>query len=333
MGLAGPKNKTKISQDPNNTQWAKSTTGFGHRMLSSLGWTPGSTLGSKDATHRAHFTQASHSHIRVVLRDDNLGIGAQKGRADTDVFGLDMFQGLLGRLNGKTQEQLEKEGKSRKDVLLGSVGRERYGNGMFVRGGFLVGDKIEDVVSVEEAERLDKVRLAHEAKVDAAKKGDVEDSSEKKRKRDGEEGGNAKAEKKSKRREAIVDSEETSKKAEKKAKKEKRRKSEVTSTSADSRAQSSITPEKAEKKRLKAEKRARKEARRIRREQKALKKASLSNSSDSDSSPDPPSAAQAAAQQALSARFATRQRYIQQKRMATTDQKALNEIFMIKAQN
>ncbi|TID27361.1 putative g-patch rna maturation protein [Venturia nashicola] len=330
MGLAGPKNKTKISQDPNNTQWAKSTTGFGHRMLSSQGWTPGSTLGAKNATHKAHFSQASHSHIRVVLRDDNLGIGAQKGRADTDVFGLDLYQGLLGRLNGKTQEQLEKEGKIRKDVLLGSVGRERYGNGMFVRGGFLVGDKIEDVVSVEEAQRLLEVRLAHEARVEAAKNGGVEKRSEK-RKRDGEEGVDLKAEKKNKKRKSIVEVEETDEKSAKKAKKDKKRKSEVTSTTADSTIQNTVTPEKAEKKRLKAEKRARKEARRIRREQKALKKASSSNSSDS--SPEPPSAAQAAAQKALSARFATRQRYIQQKRMATMDPTALNEIFMIKSQS
>ncbi|KAE9966026.1 hypothetical protein EG328_009214 [Venturia inaequalis] len=332
MGLAGPKNKTKISQDPNNTQWAKSTTGFGHRMLSSQGWTPGSTLGAKDATHKAHFSQASHSHIRVVLRDDNLGIGAQKGRADTDVFGLDLYQGLLGRLNGKSQEQLEKEGKIRKSVLLGSVGRERYGNGMFVRGGFLVGDKIEDVVSVEEAERLLEVRLAHEARVEAAGNGGVEEPTEKKRKRDGEEKSDANAEKKSKKRKSIVETEETEEteeKSAKKAKKDKKRKS----TSTESTTQKSITPEKAEKKRLKAEKRARKEARRIRREQKALKKASTSNVSSSDSSPEPPSAAQAAAQRALSARFATRQRYIQQKRMATMDQTALNEIFMIKAQN
>lgn len=324
--------KTKISQDPNNTQWAKSTTGFGHRMLSSQGWTPGSTLGAKDATHKAHFSQASHSHIRVVLRDDNLGIGAQKGRADTDVFGLDLYQGLLGRLNGKTQEQLEKEGKIRKDVLLGSVGRERYGNGMFVRGGFLVGDKIEDVVSVEEAQRLLEVRLVHEARVEAAKNGGVEEPGEKKRKRSGGDGAVAKAAKKCKKRKSVIEAEETDEKSTKKAKKDKKRKFEGISASTEFTIRKSITSEKAEKKRLKAEKRARKEARRIRREQKALKKASTSNSSSSDSSPEPPSAAQAAAQQALSARFATRQRYIQQKRMATMDQTALNEIFMIKAQ-
>lgn len=266
------------------------------------------------------------------MRDDNLGIGAQKGRADADVFGLDLYQGLLGRLNGKTQGQLEKEGKIRKDVLLGSVGRERYGNGMFVRGGFLVGDKIEDVVSVEEAQRLLDVRLAHEARVEAAKMGGIEEPSEKKRKRDGEERVDAKAEKKSKKRKSLVETEETDKKSAKKLKKDKKRKSEVTATTTPVES-TTITPENAEKKRLKAEKRARKEARRIRREQKALKKASSSNSSSSDSSPEPRSAAQAAAQQALGARFASRQRYVQQKRMATMDQTALNEIFMIKAQN
>jgi Pin2-interacting protein X1 len=291
-------------------------------MLSSQGWTPGSTLGSTTAQHKAHFTQASHSHIRVVLRDDNLGLGAQKGRADTDVFGLDMFQGLLGRLNGKSQEELEKEGAIRRDVLLGSVGRERYGDGMFVRGGWLVGDKIEDVVSVEEAERLAEVRLAHERRVEEGKSGEVEGEG-KRRKRDEEEG--RKTEKKSKKRKSTaIEEEESNEESAKKSNKDKKRKSEVTSTSS--------SDPKSEKKRLKSEKRARKEARRIRREQKALKKSSRSNSSSS-SSPEPPSAQQAAAQQALSARFATRQRYIQQKRMATMDQTALNEIFMIKSKS
>jgi Pin2-interacting protein X1 len=298
-------------------------------MLSSQGWTPGSTLGSKDAQHKAHLTQASHSHIRVVLRDDNLGLGAQKGRADTDVFGLDMFQGLLGRLNGKTQDQLEKEGKVRRDVLLGGIARERYGGGMFVRGGFLVGDKIEDVVSVEEAERLLQVRLAHEKKVEDSKDG-VEESAALKRKRDSEEGG---VEKKGMKRKSVVSAEETVEKETKKPRKDKKRDDEITSINEllpNSTTQGSELTAKSERKRLKAEKRARKEARRIRRERKALKKASTSNSSSSPSSPEPSSAVQAAARQALSARFATRQRYIQQKRMATMDQTALNEIFMIK---
>jgi Pin2-interacting protein X1 len=270
----------------------------------------------------------------VVLRDDNLGLGAQKGRADTDVFGLDMFQGLLGRLNGKSQAELEKEGKVRRDVLLGGIARERYGGTMFVRGGFLVGDKIEDVVSVEEAERLLQVRLAHERKVEEAKSG-MEDSSAKKRKRDGEESG--KAEKKSKKRKSVVEEEGSEEKEVKKSKKEKKKKKKFEITSNDDLPSESTTQDseptaKSEKKRLKIERRARKEARRIRREQKALKKASTltSSSSSSSSSPEPPSAVQAAAQQALSARFATRQRYIQQKRMATMDQTALNEIFMIK---
>ncbi|RAL62538.1 hypothetical protein DID88_005103 [Monilinia fructigena] len=51
MGLSAPKNKIKLSHDPNNTRWSGNTDSFGHRMMKSQGWTPGEYLGAKDAAH------------------------------------------------------------------------------------------------------------------------------------------------------------------------------------------------------------------------------------------------------------------------------------------
>ncbi|KAF4555269.1 SNF2 family N-terminal domain-containing protein 10 [Elsinoe fawcettii] len=151
MGLAGPKRRTKISADPNNTSWSSRTDRFGHKILTSQGWTPGSFLGASDAKHQAHYTAANASHIRVLLKDDNLGLGASRSKEGAETFGLDQFSGLLGRLNGKSEEALGKEDDARRDVRL-RLWADRRGGVRFVSAGFLVGDKVEKLRR-EEVER------------------------------------------------------------------------------------------------------------------------------------------------------------------------------------
>merc|ERR1711881_187796 len=150
MGLAGPRQRSKIGADPNNTKCAKSTDRFGHKILTAQGWKPGDTLGAENASHASHYTSASSSHIRVLLRDDNLGLGAKNGKQEADKFGLDMFQGLLGRLNGKSEAVLEKEAGYRRDIALKEMVVKRFGGTTFVSGGYLVGDKIERSVHVQQ---------------------------------------------------------------------------------------------------------------------------------------------------------------------------------------
>ncbi|KAJ5355320.1 Protein pxr1 [Penicillium cataractarum] len=142
MGLAGPKNKTKISHDPNNTKWARSTSGFGHRIMSAQGWTPGNRLGAKDAAHADLLTSASVSHIRVTIKDDNLGLGARVGR-EGQPTGLDAFKGLLGRLNGKSEEELHIEQRKRDDVHLARYVALKFQEVRFVRGGLLTQEKLQ----------------------------------------------------------------------------------------------------------------------------------------------------------------------------------------------
>jgi Pin2-interacting protein X1 len=142
MGLAAPRKKTKISHDPNNTSWSRSTDGFGHRILKAQGWTPGGFLGARNATHSDLFTTASASHIRVVLKDDTLGLGARPKRDLLDgPTGLDAFKGLLGRLNGKSDTQLEAEQQKRDDAKLARYAATKWQTVRFISGGLLVQEK------------------------------------------------------------------------------------------------------------------------------------------------------------------------------------------------
>ena len=134
-----------MSLDPNNTQWSRSTTKFGQKILESQGWIPGEFLGPKNAAHSAHHTVANTSHIRVTLKDNNLGLGAKPGRSQQDgqTTGLDMFQDVLGRLNGKSETQLVTDRKLRTQLRGSSFVEQRWGRLRFVSGGFLVGDELQ----------------------------------------------------------------------------------------------------------------------------------------------------------------------------------------------
>ncbi|KAJ6015066.1 Protein pxr1 [Penicillium herquei] len=142
MGLAAPKKKTKISHDPNNTKWARSTSGFGHKIMSAQGWTPGGRLGARDAAHADLLTAASHSHIKVTIKDDNLGLGARLAR-ESEPTGQDAFKGLLGRLNGKSEAELQKDERKSVDVKLARYVALKFPEVRFVRGGLLAQQKLD----------------------------------------------------------------------------------------------------------------------------------------------------------------------------------------------
>ncbi|KAI9745667.1 MAG: telomerase inhibitor [Claussenomyces sp. TS43310] len=127
--------------------------------MTAQGWQPGDYLGAKDAPHAELHTAANASYIRVLIKDDNLGLGAKKGSgiAPGECTGLDVFQNLLGRLNGKDEDEIFKEQKSREDLKRAIYTEQRWGSVRFVRGGLLVGDKIQDLID-HEAERLKQLK-------------------------------------------------------------------------------------------------------------------------------------------------------------------------------
>ncbi|OAL06820.1 hypothetical protein IQ06DRAFT_237235 [Phaeosphaeriaceae sp. SRC1lsM3a] len=361
MGLAAPKNRSKISNDPQNTNWANNTTRFGHRILQSQGWQPGESLGASDAAHAAHYTAASQSHIRVFLKDDNLGLGAKRGSERAENFGLAGLESILGRLNGKEAE-VKKEEERREEIEKRAFVYRKYGMMNFVSGGFLVGDKIKSRDEIKKEPEV-KVEVKSEPESDAA----ADDGSNKKRKRREQPdvvGEDTEEEPKLKRKKKSMDLREEAKKDTTKAKKDKKSKKErdgkkskkeKTTVTSDPEPMSSGAASPAsdpepltEKARRKAEKKARKEEKKLK---KALKKAAKkaakstddaedsSSESEEESTPSTSTPVTGASTPTISAAgltynprgmHAVRQKWIRQKKNATMDAQAMREIFMIK---
>ncbi|KAH8665185.1 hypothetical protein BGZ60DRAFT_410923, partial [Tricladium varicosporioides] len=179
MGLAAPKNKIKLSNDPNNTAWTNNTNSFGHRIMKSQGWQPGQYLGAKDAPHAEFHTAANASHIRVSIKDDNLGLGAKVGSGvgHGECTGLDAFKNILGRLNGKDEAEIAKEQQSRDDLKRAIYTERRWGSIRFVPGGFLIGDKIENLIEAE-AERIRNLRIGSSSNSSSPSSSESEEEAE-----------------------------------------------------------------------------------------------------------------------------------------------------------
>jgi Pin2-interacting protein X1 len=352
MGLAGTKNKTKLSHDPNNTAWSRSTTNFGHKILAAQGWKPGDYLGAENASHSGHYTAANASHIRVMLREENLGIGAQVGKGNAETFGLSMFSGLLGRLNGKSDGEVEKQQNALRDVQLSTFQAQRYGFMNFVSGGLLVGDKMEFPKSTV---MVNKAATGKESK-GTKRKAEQDNNEQPSSKRSKDVVNQKSADESSDDSSDLSEAAASAKKRKQRQTKSEKGTSSLSDTSSRAAAKELRRREKADRKaaraaakaskssgddgdkaRLKAEKRARKEERRKRKEEKRRRRAERStteaqtstaasaNSSDSDGTATPPVASGGFA----GGRHAVRQRYIQQKRMASMDPQALKEIFML----
>ncbi|KAL6706887.1 telomerase inhibitor [Coniothyrium glycines] len=361
MGLAAPKNRSKISNDPQNTTWANNTSRFGHRILASQGWQPGDSLGATDASHAAHYTAASQSHIRVLLKDDNLGLGAKRGSERAENFGLAGLASILGRLNGN-EEEVKKEEARQDEIEKRAFVYRKYGMMNFVSGGYLVGDKITKKADI---------KLEPQVKVEIKSEPESDDNrankKDKKRKRLEVEAVETrivdeptlKRKKKSMdlREEASKENENDSSKSkkQKKDKKDKSKRSKKTSASRpESAGSTSPTPASdpeplTDKARLKAEKKARKQEKKLKKAlKKAAKEAAKSNgdaeesSSDSDGEETTPTSSTTASVPATGTStpsglvytprgmHAVRQRWIRQKKAATMDAQAMKEIFMIK---
>lgn len=284
-----------------------------------------------------------------MLREDNLGLGAKIG-GNKDTFGLSMFSGLLGRLNGKDDGTLQKQEDARRDVELRLYHASKHGTMNFVSGGLLVGDKMEEpkstkiedikpqVFAVKEVTKTSKKRKASED--DAGE--NAEDTlskkrlkSEKKSMKDSTKEESERSDKKRKQKpesvsagESLASSDSDSSDGEDVTEKESRksRKSEKSTKS---------TSEINNKARLKEEKRARKEERRKRREEKRRRKeekaAKISSSKPSTVTSEAENSG-TSTPTFMGGRQAVRHRYIMQKRMASQSAQALKEIFMLQPQ-
>lgn len=80
-------------------------------MLMKMGWAPGKGLGVNE--------DGGQHHIKIKLKDDNLGLGAKKNQSDNWLGNTDAFSQLLANLNSQPQqpaaEEEEKEKEDKKD--------------------------------------------------------------------------------------------------------------------------------------------------------------------------------------------------------------------------
>lgn len=326
--------KRKLGNDPNNTKWSRNTDSFGQKLLRAQGWQPGEYLGATGAAHAEWHTQANSTHIQVTLKDDTLGLGAKRNNGD-ECTGLDAFQHLLGRLNGKSDDTLEAERKVREDVKLSLYVERKYGTIRFVKGGFLVGDQVTKTPSGEpEDATSDPVSEAPQVPLEAE----------------------APKKSKSKKRKADQDAEPEDDKARKKDKKSKKRKTEpevddqipAPACSIDNLSEVKVAKEKRDKKKEKKDKKlkekGKKEKRRkekssesstdtsetVSKEKKRRKKDSGSEKEPQttveSSLPTPNTSGTSTPVPTGSSRYLARSRFIAQKKMAFSDSVALNQV-------
>lgn len=309
MGLAEVKNRQKFGLDPRNTTWSNNTDRFGHQYLAKMGWAPGKGLGLVD--------HATVSHVKVLFKQDNQGLGAKLSKkTKKDEFdsgecaGLDVFQRILGRLNGKGDkvgDELDRQMKER--VLNGKWGMH-----------FVKGEVLRSTWDLE-AKKL----MAEQKPVPESKKRKTDDDSEeiklKRAKKEKSERRVKKDKKDKKDKKEKKEKSEKSEKSEKKDKKEKKdRKTKIDEDEKTKEADGSD-------KKLKKSKVTKKEKTKDRKSKSKKEKSPVDASSEvtrdtmlkpREQSPVP-----------ISTRLAVRAKWIRQKKASVMDAKALNEIFMV----
>nr|KAF6347176.1 PIN2 (TERF1) interacting telomerase inhibitor 1 [Pipistrellus kuhlii] len=89
--LAERRRKQKWALDPRNTRWSNDDSKFGQRMLEKMGWSKGKGLGAQE--------QGATEHIKVQVKNNNLGLGATINNEDNWIAHQDDFNQLLAQLN------------------------------------------------------------------------------------------------------------------------------------------------------------------------------------------------------------------------------------------
>lgn len=114
-------------------------------MMVQQGWSEGQSLGNRSSSHLAvnDADRLAAARVGILFKDNNLGLGAKTKSKDIEGqrTGLDAFQAMLGRLNGKSDKEVEAMEKKVEDRKLEMYAKGRWGGMVFVKGGTLVGEK------------------------------------------------------------------------------------------------------------------------------------------------------------------------------------------------
>ncbi|CAI2175374.1 11285_t:CDS:10 [Funneliformis geosporum] len=149
MGLAEPRIKQRISADPRNLAWSNDQNKFGYKMLSKMGWLPGKGLGVNE--------DGAKEHIKLSLKQDNLGIGATKKTIDNWLDNSSAFDSLLKGLNEKQgRNEIDGKGKDSEQDSSSSTN--------------------DSTTNTSDSGSLSSIRLAHRAKFLKSKKAAIQNS-------------------------------------------------------------------------------------------------------------------------------------------------------------
>jgi len=91
MGLAAPRRKNKYDIDPRNNTWANDDNKFGQKLMEKFGWEKGKGLGAQE--------DGETQNIKVKVKNDKQGIGANLDYSDTWLDHQDDFNSVLAALN------------------------------------------------------------------------------------------------------------------------------------------------------------------------------------------------------------------------------------------
>lgn len=272
--------------------------------MEKLGWKSGNGLGVGQSGNTVH--------VKVAFKKDNTGLGhkVKKRGNDDDLAefaqGLDSFQRILGRLNGKDENKLDSALGSRRLNMVMEYGK--FGMA-FVYGGLLEGtvDKmfVEDSTkSKKEKSSKRKFSDAEESSRDSDSESEVEEPAKKKSRKSSKEEKKSKKEQKEKK--AKKEKKEKSEKKEKKDKKEKKSKKEK---------EGKEKKEKKDKKEKK-EKKDKKDKKDKKEKKEQVAEVEITETVTAKVTP-------------MRGMQGTRARWIAQKRAATMDAKSLAEILMV----
>lgn len=303
MGLAGVKVKQRFGLDPRNTNWSNDTDRFGHQYLEKMGWKPGKGLGLVE--------HAMTSHVKVSIKTDNTGLGsklAKKKKNDEfdsgECAGLDVFQRILGRLNGK-EEQInnELERQRKENIINGKWGMH-----------FVKGDTLKSTWDADCKKLISGPRKRSRSDPDS-------DSCDSKRSR------KEKKESKKEKKKVNTDKKSKKEKTKKEDKSEKKEKSEKKLKTKES--SKMVKSDKKEKKsKLKSEE---EDSKRLKKDRKSKEKKLKKDKSEDieEVTRESMLKPREEVKQEIATRLSARAKWIKQKRASVMDAKALNEIFMV----
>ena len=245
-------------------------------------------------------------------------------------------------MNGKKDDEIEKEQKSRDDLRRAAYTENRWGTLRFVRGGLLVGDRIEEIGSDEAPAKVPSVGRVEEAPPSMTEVSAIE--STKTPSDQATEEANVKSRsKRSKKRKQNEIADQPSKEAVNHQLHALSHNSVIEETRSieATTAQSKGFVESEEKLKRRSEKAQRKLARQVRREEKRSRRSELVIDKkglgvaevEAQDHARQAVAAKPASTQHTGGRYQVRSRYVQQKKMALMNPKALSEVNEISSMN